>query len=253
MEAVSDLSGGYSLSNNTAYDAIIAGGGPAGLAAAEVLARHGCATLVLEQNHEIGSPIRTSGGSFIDELEALSIPAALYHPISRVRFLSAGNAAVYDYSQPRMCVIDVRGVFQHLASKAVDAGAAVRVASKAEAPVIQNDAVVGVRTRSELLRAQVVIDATGYRSALLKQAGLDPGIGDSAWGLNTICTLRIATSGKRCFWLGAIWRPPAMPGCFLGAGTGFEWGSASFIPIRMQSRMRIWTRSFLAPLVMEWI
>jgi len=176
MEAVSDLSGGYSLSNNTAYDAIIAGGGPAGLAAAEVLARHGCATLVLEQNHEIGSPIRTSGGSFIDELEALSIPAALYHPISRVRFLSAGNAAVYDYSQPRMCVIDVRGVFQHLAAKAVAAGAAVRVASKVEAPVIQNDAVVGVRTRSELLRARVVIDATGYRSALLKQAGLDPGM-----------------------------------------------------------------------------
>jgi len=84
------------------YDAIIAGGGPAGLAAAETLARRGCSALVLEQNHEIGSPIRTSGGSFIDELEALSIPAALYHPISRVRFLSAGNAAVYDYSRPRM-------------------------------------------------------------------------------------------------------------------------------------------------------
>ena len=37
-------------------------------------------------------------------------------------------------------------------------------------------AVVGVRTRSELLRARVVIDATGYRSALLKQVGLDPGM-----------------------------------------------------------------------------
>ena len=168
MKVVSDTA--------ASYDAIIAGGGPAGLAAAEALARRGCTALVLEQNHEIGSPIRTSGGSFIDELEALAIPANLYHPISRVRFVAPGNAAVYDYSQPRMCVIDVRGVFQFLAGRAVKAGAAVRVGTKAEAPVLQDERVVGVRTRDGLLHARVVIDATGYRSALLKQAGLDPGI-----------------------------------------------------------------------------
>src|ERR1700681_1105640 len=114
-----------------AYDALIAGGGPAGLAAAETLGRRSCSALVLEKNHEIGSPIRTSGGSFIDELEALAIPASLYHPISRVRFVSPNNAAVYDYSQPRMCVIDVRGVFQFLAAKAVEAGATLRVGTKA--------------------------------------------------------------------------------------------------------------------------
>jgi digeranylgeranylglycerophospholipid reductase len=45
-----------------------------------------------------------------------------------------------------------------------------------EGPVLQDDWVVGVRTRVELLRARVVIDATGYRPALLKQAGLDPGM-----------------------------------------------------------------------------
>jgi digeranylgeranylglycerophospholipid reductase len=158
------------------FDAIVAGGGPAGLAAGAALALRGCSTLVLEQNHEIGSPIRTSGGSFIDELEELAIPAHLYHPISRVRFVSPGNAAVYDYASPRMCVMDVRGVFQFLAGRAVEAGATVRVGTKAEAPVLQDDCVVGVRTRHEVLRARVVIDATGYRSVLLKQAGLDPGI-----------------------------------------------------------------------------
>ena len=176
MEAESNLDSAYTASDSISYGAIIAGGGPAGLAAAEVLAKRGCSALVLEQNHEIGSPIRTSGGSFIDEMEALSIPAALYHPISRVRFLSAGNAAVYDYARPRMCVIDVRGVFQFLAGRAVDGGAVVRVGAKVEGPVLQDDWVVGVRMRNELLRARVVIDATGYRSVLLKQAGLDPGI-----------------------------------------------------------------------------
>ena len=153
------------------------------MAAAETLARHGCATLVLEQNHEIGSPIRTSGGSFIDELAALGIPSGLYHPISRVRFLSPGNAAVYEFPQPRMCVIDVRGVFQFLAERAVAAGAHLRLGVKAGAPIIENGVVAGVRAttlgaRSEShdLRSRVVIDATGYRAALLKQAGLDPGI-----------------------------------------------------------------------------
>src|SRR6266853_6725126 len=90
-----------------AYDALIAGGGPAGLAAAETLARRGCSALVLEQSHEIGSPIGTSGGSFIDELDSLGIPASLYHPIARVRFTSPNNAAVYDYPCPQLCVIDV--------------------------------------------------------------------------------------------------------------------------------------------------
>src|SRR5579862_2958913 len=143
MESETNVDGAYDASKDVSYqascDAIIAGGGPAGLAAAETLAKRGCSALVLEQNHEIGSPIRTSGGSFIDELEALSVPSTLYHPISRVRFLSAHNAAVYDYSLPRMCVIDVRGVFQFLAGRAVDAGAAVRVASRVEGPVLEDD------------------------------------------------------------------------------------------------------------------
>jgi digeranylgeranylglycerophospholipid reductase len=102
---------------------VIAGGGPAGLAAAEVLARADREVLVLEQGHDIGSPIRTSGGSFVDEMEALGIPPHLYHPVSRGRFLSPNNAAAFWFETPRLCVIDVRGVFQYLAERAISAGA----------------------------------------------------------------------------------------------------------------------------------
>jgi digeranylgeranylglycerophospholipid reductase len=93
-----------------------------------------------------------------------------------VRFVSPGNAAVYDYAKPRMCVIDVRGVFQFLAMRAAAAGATIRVGVKAEAPILENGIVTGVRAAGEELRSQVVVDATGYRAVLLKQAGLDPGI-----------------------------------------------------------------------------
>lgn len=159
----------------TFFDAIIAGGGPAGLSAAATIARAGYHVAVLEQNHEIGSPIRTSGGSFIHEMELLGIPARLYHPISRIRFLAPANSACFDYPSPKMCVLDVRGAFQYLAERAVEAGAEIRLGAVAEAPLIKSGAVCGVRTRGEELHAKLVIDATGYRAALLKQAGLDPG------------------------------------------------------------------------------
>ena len=156
-------------------DAIIAGGGPAGLSAAEALARRGRSVLVLEQNHEIGSPIRTSGGSFIDELDKLGIPERLYHPISRVRFTSPKNAAIFDYAEPIFCVMDVRGTFQFLAESAIAAGARIRLSTQAVAPLLDGQRVAGVQTKSESLACSVLIDATGYRSTLLKQSGLDPG------------------------------------------------------------------------------
>jgi len=156
-------------------DVIIAGGGPAGLSAAATIARAGRSVTVLEQNHEIGSPIRTSGGSFIDEMDALGIPARLYHPISRVRFLSPKDAAAFDYPQPKFCILDVRGTFQYLAERAIAEGARIRLSAHAASPITEDGIVRGVRTNSEELRSRLVIDATGYRSTLLKQAGLDPG------------------------------------------------------------------------------
>src|ERR1700691_5725751 len=146
----------------TPCDVIIAGGGPAGLSAAAVLAGHGRSVTVLEQNHEIGSPIRTSGGSFIDEMEALGIPARLYHPLSRVRFLSPNNSAVFDYPVARFCILDVRGTFQYLAERAIEAGARVRLSTRAESPIVEDGFVRGVRTTCGDLRGDLVIDATGY-------------------------------------------------------------------------------------------
>lgn len=157
-------------------DIVIGGGGPAGLSAAEAAARRGRSVILIEQNHEIGSPVRTSGGSFIDELDALGIAPRLYHPISRVRFCTPHNAVSYGYPTPKLCVMDVRGVFQFLAERAIQAGARIRLATAALGVVLENGCVTGVRTASEIVSGRVVIDATGYRAALMKDAGMDPGI-----------------------------------------------------------------------------
>jgi digeranylgeranylglycerophospholipid reductase len=156
-------------------DVIIAGGGPAGLSAAATLAQKGCSVLVLEQNHEIGSPIRTSGGTFIEEMQKLGIPERLYHTVPRIRFVSPKNEACFDYLAPRLAVLDIRGTFQFLAEQAIQAGAQIHLSTRATQPVLENGFVRGVKLQNEELRCRLLIDATGYRSTLLKQSGLDPG------------------------------------------------------------------------------
>ena len=59
----------------------------------------------------------------------------------------------------------------------------MRLSTAAVAPVMEGDAVTGVRTRTATLACQVLIDATGYRSSLFKQANLDPGFRRFGLGL----------------------------------------------------------------------
>jgi digeranylgeranylglycerophospholipid reductase len=161
-------------------DAVVVGGGPAGLSAAESLAARSVRTMLLEQHAEIGSPTRTTGGSFIAELRALGIAEELYHPVSRGRFISPHNSAEFIYDSPAICVLDVRGLFQFLAAKAAEAGAILKVGTTFTDVLHEDGSVVGVTAKdlrgSELvIRSKVVIDATGYRSLASKRAGMNTG------------------------------------------------------------------------------
>src|SRR3954471_7670766 len=156
------------------YDVVVAGGGPGGLALAEPLARRGFAVLVCERNREIGVPVRTSGGSWPDDLRALGLPDHLWHPISRLSFRSRRSQASIDWGGPVGCSLDVTATWRHLAARAEAAGATVATRTMVR---VRQTGRLALRTGSQTreVNCRLAVDATGTTSLLAREAGVHQG------------------------------------------------------------------------------
>src|SRR5258706_4900229 len=148
-------------------DVLIVGGGPAVLAAAKAAAKQGVQTIVLERQNEIGYPVHTSGGSWVSDMKALAIPEHLYHPVTKVVFVSPHREVTLHYDPAVACVLDVRGLYEYLASRAIAAGAIVRVRHTVEQTILGNERVVGVTAKNHVserisMQGSVTIDGSGF-------------------------------------------------------------------------------------------
>lgn len=124
-------------------DVLIVGAGPAGLYAAQLLAKRGLVVRVIEENARVGQPVHCTG---ILGTEAFALPgvprnAVVGHP-SAARFHSPiGHELVYAGPADEVCVID-RGVFDEaLAAAARSAGAGVTTDARVTALSIEPDGV----------------------------------------------------------------------------------------------------------------
>lgn len=161
------------------YDVVVVGAGPAGLSSAFAAAQAGVKVAVLEKSKEIGYPIHTSGGSWIDELQALEIPDRFMHPIREGFFISPNATAVLRYERPPSCVLDVRGLYQYLAETASQYGAEVFVNTTVTEPLFKNNKISGVKARRHAKEisfyAPMVIDASGAAAVIARKIGLTRG------------------------------------------------------------------------------
>jgi digeranylgeranylglycerophospholipid reductase len=159
------------------YDVVIVGGGPAGLSAAYAAAKFNARVILFEKDASIAHNIRTSGVTWIEEMEKLGISRDHYNPIKNYSFISPSNEVNIRGNDATACVLDVRSAYQHLAFLAAEAGSEIMVRSNVINVVINsNNRISGLKIRTPkgdmMINCDLVIDASGFHSFIARKIGM---------------------------------------------------------------------------------
>jgi digeranylgeranylglycerophospholipid reductase len=158
------------------FDIAVVGGGPAGLSAAYAAAKNGAKVVLFEKDPSIAHNIRTSGVTWISEMERLGIPSKFYNPIQNYRFVSPCNDVLIRGNVARSCVLDIRGTYQHLAFLAAREGVQLMVKSNVIDVIKDGNRVAGVKASTPKgklsVHSSLVIDASGFSTTVARKAGI---------------------------------------------------------------------------------
>jgi digeranylgeranylglycerophospholipid reductase len=158
------------------FDIAVVGGGPAGLSAAYSAAKEGAKVVLFEKDQSIAHCIRTSGVTWISEMERLGIPSKFYNPIQNYRFVSPSNDVLITGDVSKSCVLDIRAMYQHLSILAAKEGVQLKLRSNVVDVIKDGQRVVGVKASTPEgmlnVRSTLVIDASGFSTSVGRKAGV---------------------------------------------------------------------------------
>jgi digeranylgeranylglycerophospholipid reductase len=161
------------------YDIAIVGGGPAGLSAAYSASRNGAKVVLFEKDPSFGHNVRTSGVSWIKEIEQFGIPKDFYNPIKNFSFVSPNNEISIAGHEYTACVLDIKKTYQLLAIKAAKEGSDLFVRSnvfdiKKNLEGKINGLKVSTPKGIVEIDSTLVIDASGFNSFISRKMGYVP-------------------------------------------------------------------------------
>jgi len=172
------------------FDVIVMGGGPAGAAAATLVAQAGYRTALLERSLEpafkVGESLMPATYWTLERLGVLDRLRQSSNPVKgSVQFFSADGRATtpfyfedHDPHESSWTWQVLRSGFDGmLLERAAECGAEIRHGVSVYEVLFEGDRAVGVRVRNgegttETLAARVVVDATGQRAILARQLGI---------------------------------------------------------------------------------
>ena len=161
---------------NKKTDIIVVGGGPCGSYAAYTAVKHGAEVTLCEEHEDVGGPRHCAGHLNISSLKRLGIRVpqdVIENIIKGAVFISpSGKQFVLRCRDPVTYVVNRELFDKQMAEDAMQSGVDYRFKSRVKSLVLDSGSVKGVALQGEKLKANIVIDAEGCSSKLLKQTGL---------------------------------------------------------------------------------
>ncbi|CAN5591388.1 NAD(P)/FAD-dependent oxidoreductase [soil metagenome] len=148
------------------YDVIIAGGSVAGLTTARECSSNGNSTIVIEEDHEIGTPEHCGGMVSLSGLQKLGLMLNSNNyqnavPMARIRSKSASFEISAE--KQNVIVVDRRGLDKQIAKQAEDAGAQIRTRCTFKS-IAKKESKYAIKTSDGEIECKYFVDAKGLGS-----------------------------------------------------------------------------------------
>ena len=148
-------------------DVVVAGGSIAGLLCAREIATRGFSVLVIEEDHEIGTPEHCGGLVSLSGLEEIGIipfNKTFNHTIESAKISAPnGNSFTIKTKQQKIVEISRRELDKQIAFQAQKRGAKIKVRTS-----FQEMTETGIRTNEEKIDCKIFVDARGISSLVQK-------------------------------------------------------------------------------------